>query len=328
MTGGPPMDIDQQYNCPTLAVVLPCFNEEAVIQETFERLNILIKELIRKGKVSGKSFILAVDDGSADLTWNKVEALAAHDHILKGLKLSRNYGHQNALLAGLLSVRNRVDCAISIDADLQQDENAIPLFLEKYRAGAEIVYGVRNDRGSDGWGKRLSATAFYDLMMVMGVKIIKNHADYRLMSKKALHALAQYDEVNLFLRGIVTDIGYKTDCVYFDVKQRFAGDTKYSVRRMFSFAIDGITSFSVTPLRIVTAIGFLVFSLALVMAGYVVIKAVLVGDTVPGWASTVLPIYFMGGVQLVCTGLLGEYIGKIYKELKARPRYLIDKEIL
>lgn len=312
---------------PIVCLVVPCFNEEEVIAITANRLTEVLRNLIKDNHISKGSFVYFVDDGSHDRTWAIIEQLHTKDNLIKGLKLARNFGHQNALLAGLLSIKERCDCAISIDADLQQDENAIPLFLDKFKSGAEIVFGIRHDRKSDGLFKKLTALFFYKLMSSMGVRIIKNHADYRLVGKKALYALAEHDEFNLFLRGIFTEMGFKTDQVMFEVKERFAGKTKYSLRKMLSLALNGITSFSIVPLRLVTLTGVLIFILSIIMSGYVVYQATFNQSAVPGWASTVLPIYFIGGIQLLGIGLLGEYIGKIYKEVKARPRFIRDAEV-
>lgn len=268
-----------------------------------------------------------VDDGSKDKTWVSIEELSEVNTFVKGLKLSKNQGHQNALLAGMEYVADKCDCMISLDADLQQDENSIQEFLEKYLEGSEVVLGIRNDRKSDGLFKKITALGFYKLMDVMGVNVVKNHADYRLLSNRANKSLIQFEEVNLFLRGMVPLVGFKTDYVYFDVKDRFAGESKYTLSKMLGFAIDGITSFSVTPLRIISVIGFLVFFLSVVMGLYVFGAYLFTNDAVPGWASTVLPIYFIGGVQILSLGVMGEYIGKIYKETKKRPRYFIEKEI-
>ncbi|MBA3320980.1 MAG: glycosyltransferase family 2 protein [Pyrinomonadaceae bacterium] len=314
---------------PVLAVVVPCFDEALVIEETARRLLVVLDELMARHVIAPSSFVYFVDDGSADQTWELIKELHRNGgggRAVKGLKLARNVGHQNALLAGLLNVKDRADCVISMDADLQHDERALPAFVEKYQAGADIVFGVRADRRTDSRYKKATALFFYKLMRLMGVKLIANHADYRLSSRKALDALAAYGEVNLFLRGIFLDIGLKSETVTFEVRQRHAGRSKYSSRRMLSFALDGITSFSVTPLRFVTLTGVLVFVLSFVLACYVLFTA-LWGNVVPGWASTVLPIYFLGGLQIMMTGLVGEYLGKIYQEIKARPRYIKDEEL-
>lgn len=310
-----------------LALVLPCYNEEEVLPETYKRLLNVIQNLVDKNKICQDSFMLFIDDGSKDKTWEIIESFCVVNKQVRGLKLSRNQGHQNALLAGMKYVVDKCDCLISIDADLQQDENVIEDFIDKYLEDSEVVLGVRNDRTSDGIFKKITALGFYQLMSIMGVKIIKNHADYRLLSNKANKSLLEFNEVNLFLRGLVPLLGYKTDYVYFDVKDRFAGKSKYPFSKMFSFAIDGITSFSVTPLRLISALGFIVFFASLLMSLYIVAIVLFTQKAVPGWASTVLPIYFMGGVQLLSLGIIGEYIGKIYKETKRRPRYFVEKDI-
>lgn len=312
---------------PVLAIVVPCFNEEEVIQQTATQLKLVLDALISQQEIHPTSFVLFSDDGSRDKTWSIINDLHVKYPSIRGIKLSYNRGHQNALFAGLIAVKDKADCIISIDADLQQDENAIPLFLEKFKSGADIVFGVRNDRGTDSFFKKSTALFFYKLMQIMGVKIIKNHADYRLMSQKAVRALADHREVNLFLRGLVGDLGFKTDTIFFDVKERFAGQSKYSLRKLLSFAINGITSFSVVPLRLVAVLGVVIFAFSFVLSIYVLLSKLLFQNVVPGWASTVLPIYFIGGVQVMSIGIVGEYIGKIYKEVKARPRYLIETEL-
>jgi glycosyltransferase involved in cell wall biosynthesis len=311
---------------PRLAVVIPCYDEEMVIGQTLERLAELLRELAVRGQIDQDSFVYAVDDGSRDATWSIIETLHARDDKVKGLKLARNVGTQNALLAGLLAVKDRVDCVVTIDADLQQDEQVIETFLDRYRQGAHIVYGVRRRHGSDSIVKRAASSFFYRLMNLMGVGIIKHHSEYRLVSRKALDAIAEYPEYNLFLRGIFVDIGYRSEEVVFDVRRREAGRSKHGLRRLASLALDGITSFSVVPLRLVTFAGVLIFLFSCGMTLFYLYEK-LVGHTPPGWAGTVIPIYFLGGVQIVFLGLVGEYIGKIYKEVKARPRYIKDLEL-
>jgi glycosyltransferase involved in cell wall biosynthesis len=311
---------------PVLCIVVPCYNEEPVLREVAGRLSIVLRDLVAAKTIAPSSFIYFVDDGSTDKTWAVIIELHQGGSMIKGLKLARNAGHQNAVLAGLLSVRERADCVISMDADLQHDEQAIHSFLEKYNQGADVVYGVRNNRLTDSYLKKGSALFFYKLMRLMGVKIIINHADYRLISRKVLDALSEYREFNLFLRGIVADIGFKSAVVPFDVRKRFAGKSKYSLRKMASFALDGITSFSVVPLRLVTVAGLLVFIFSCLMTAFILLS-VIRGRVVPGWASTVIPIYFIGGIQIIMMGLIGEYIGKIYQEVKARPRFIKDIEL-
>ncbi len=311
---------------PKLAIVVPCYNEEEVLPRTAKRLLEVLDGLISPNKINDESFILFVDDGSKDRTWTIIEDLTKQNTKIKGLKLTRNFGHQNALLAGMEYIFNKCDCLITIDADLQHDEQAIGEFVQKYIDGAEIVLGIRKDRKVDSIFKKLTALIFYQLLLKMGVNIIKNHADYRLISNTALKALLEFKEVNLFLRGLIHLIGFKTDYVFFDVKERFAGQTKYPLRKMLALALDGITSFSVVPLRLITLIGFLIFMGSLIMSGYIFYTAIFTNKSVPGWASTVLPIYFIGGVQLLSLGIIGEYIGKIYMETKRRPRYIVEKE--
>jgi glycosyltransferase involved in cell wall biosynthesis len=313
---------------PSLALIAPCFNEEAVLGMTIPRLCGRLRELEDNGKIAKGSFVLLVDDGSRDSTWRIISEAHARDPAIRGLKLSRNFGHQAALCAGLSWCTHRCDCAISIDADLQQDDAAIAAFIDEYRRGSEIVYGVRADRGTDSAFKSLTARAFYGLMRLQGVPIIPNHADYRLMSAKALEVLGEFTEGNLFLRGVIAqEIGLKSSQVIFDVRDRAAGATKYSLRRMLSFALNGITSFSVAPLRLVTAVGIVFTMFSMLMAGYVTIQALVLDRAVPGWASTVLPIYVIGGVQLTSIGIIGEYVGRIYREVKRRPRFIIEEQL-
>jgi len=309
---------------PILAIVVPCYNEELVLPHTHERLVKQLVALISSDLVDGESFICFVDDGSLDGTWEQIDTFSKASGFVCGIKLSRNFGHQNALLAGLLEVRDRVDCVISIDADLQQDERAMPKFMRKYNDGVDIVYGVRSDRDTDGVFKRKSADFFYRLMSVMGVRIERNHADYRLMSKRAIAALSDYSEDNLFLRGIVPQIGFKQSVVHFDVRNRELGESKYTFGKMLTFALNGITSFSITPLRIITALGFLFTFFSVVMSVYIMAMKLVFQTAVPGWASVVLPIYLLGGIQLLSVGVIGEYVGRVYMESKRRPRYIIE----
>lgn len=311
-------------NPPTLAIVVPCYNEELVLPKTHEKLAGQLSTLMKSAQIGDKSFVCFIDDGSRDATWNHIADYAKSSKHVRGIKLSRNFGHQNALLAGLMEVRKKADCVISIDADLQQDEHAISEFMSKYAEGVDIVYGVRGDRRSDGFFKRTSANIFYGLMAMMGVRLERNHADYRLMSKRAIDALSEYEEDNLFLRGIVPQIGFKQSVVYFDVRGRELGETKYTLKRMISFALNGITSFSITPLRIVTALGFLFTFFSAIMSGYILIMKLVYETAVPGWASVVLPIYLLGGIQLLSVGVIGEYVGRVYLESKRRPRYIIE----
>lgn len=307
-----------------LMVVIPCYNEEEVLPETSKRLVEKMRSLMDKGLITEDSKVLLVNDGSKDRTWEMITELHKENPLFEGLKLSRNRGHQNALLAGLMTARNRCDISISMDADLQDDMDAMDRFIEKYNEGCEIVYGVRNKRETDTWFKRETALFFYRLMKGLGVDITYNHADYRLMSNRALNALAEYREVNLFLRGLAPLVGFQSDVVYYDRSERFAGESKYPLKKMLAFAIDGITSFSVKPLRLITSVGFVIFIVSLFMLLYALI-AWISGKTVAGWTSMLGSIWLIGGIQLLSLGVIGEYIGKIYNETKRRPRFIIDR---
>ena len=306
-----------------LYVVVPCYNEEAVLPETSKRMLELLSEMTAQSLISEDSRIVFVDDGSRDKTWQMIDSLTKTDDMFAGIRLAHNAGHQNAVYGGLMTVMNDCDCAISIDADLQDDINVIPKMVEDFRQGYDIVYGVRNKRTTDTFFKRTTAVGFYKLMHAMGVNIIFNHADFRLMSRRALKALASYPERNLFLRGIVPTIGYRSTCEYYDRSERFAGESKYPLKKMLSFAFDGITSFSISPIRLILSMGAVACIIAIVMAVYTIIEKIQ-GNTSAGWASIMLSVWFMGGVQLLSLGLIGEYIGKIYKEIKRRPRYIIE----
>lgn len=320
-------DESVEEGAPRLAIILPCYNEEASIGYAAEHLIYIIGELIADGIISKDSFLFFVDDGSSDNSWEVITGLHQKGNAIKGLKLSKNFGHQAALLAGLMTVTKECDVAISIDADLQQDPCAIKNFIQEFRNGAEVVLGVRRDRSEDGWFKKRSALIFYATMRTFGVNIVPNHADYRLLSKKALEALAQFPEPSIFLRATCLQLGFKTAIVQFDVRERQFGETKYSLKKMLRLALHGITSTSVVPLRIVAVTGFILFILSLGMGGYVIWQALVGGNTVPGWASTTLPIYFIGGVQLLCLGIVGEYIGQIYKTVKNRPRWICEYKL-
>ncbi|MDN3678434.1 glycosyltransferase family 2 protein [Flavobacterium paronense] len=313
-------------NIPTIGIVTPCYNEELVLNETSFQLNSILSDLVEKNYISEKSFAAFIDDGSKDKTWNKIEENAKQLSHIKGLKLAGNVGHQKALLAGLLTYKDEADALISIDADLQDDVSVIKDMILKFISGTDVVYGVRKERTSDTFFKRNTALLFYNLMKKMKVNIIHNHADYRLCSSRVLNALAEFKEVNLFLRGIIPSIGFSKDIVYYDRLDRFAGESKYPFRKMAAFAWNGVTSFSNYPLKLVTIIGFVIFFICIIMTGYALF-ALYTGNVLPGWLSTVLPMYFLGGVQLFCFGIIGEYIGKIYSEVKQRPRYFIDKRI-
>ena len=307
-----------------LFVVLPCYNEEEVLGETSKRLLELYGKMISEGTVSPESKIVFVDDGSRDRTWEIISGLCEQNNIYRGVKLAHNAGHQNALLGGLMTVKDECDCAVSIDADLQDDINVIPEMVKKFDNGCDVVYGVRSERKTDSFFKRTTAQGFYKFMAMMGVDVVYNHADYRLMSRRALNDLESFKEVNLFLRGLVPLIGYKSDSVYYERAERFAGESKYPLKKMLSFAFDGITSFSVKPIKVLWSMGLIVCVAAVIAAIYTLVSKFF-GYTSDGWASLMCSIWFLGGVQLVSIGIIGEYIGKIYKESKDRPRYIIEE---
>ncbi|MCI5956798.1 MAG: glycosyltransferase family 2 protein [Clostridiales bacterium] len=307
-----------------LMVVIPCYNEEEVLPETSRRLVIKMAALVEKGLIAQDSRVLLVDDGSRDRTWELITALNRDNPLFEGVKLSRNRGHQNALLAGLMTAKGRCDMCISMDADLQDDMDAMDRFIEKYEEGCEVVYGVRNKRETDTVFKRETALMFYRLMKGLGVDITYNHADYRLMSNRALEALSQFGEVNLFLRGLAPLVGFQSDIVTYDRSERFAGESKYPFKKMLAFAIDGITSFSVKPLRLITTVGLVIFVVSLLMLLYTLISWI-GGHAVLGWTSTLASIWMIGGIQLLSLGVIGEYVGKIYNETKRRPRFIIDR---
>lgn len=313
-------------NRPILAIVVPCYNEEAVLPETIRRLREQLVYLIDRGRIAPSSFMVLVDDGSTDSTWPIIAMYHERDAAVRGLKLACNAGHQNALLSGLLRAKDTADCAITIDADLQDDVEAIEEFVERYREGCEIVYGVRAARREDTWFKRETAGMFYRLMRRMGTPVVENHADYRLMSARAIGQLAQYGEANLFLRGLIPQLGLRSSIVYYERRARFAGESKYPLRKMISFAWNGMTSFSVAPIRLVLGAGLSLFAASLLAAAYA-LYAHIRGAAVPGWTSMMLTAWFLGGVQLICLGVVGEYIGKIYKETKRRPRYFVEETL-
>lgn len=310
----------------TLYIVVPCYNEEAVLPETARRLREKLTSLMALGQVSKRSKILFVNDGSKDRTWTIISALHSSDPIFSGVDLTRNRGHQNALLAGLMTAKDRCDLAISMDADLQDDVNAVDAMVAKYHEGFDVVYGVRSGRKTDTFFKRFTAESFYRLMNALGAETVFNHADYRLLSKAALEGLSQFKEVNLFLRGIVPMIGYPTATVEYERGERFAGESKYPLKKMLSFAMEGITSLSTKPIRCITGLGFLIFLVSLVMLVYSIVRWSM-GATVTGWASVICSVWAIGGLILLSLGVIGEYIGKIYLETKERPRYLI-REVL
>ena len=308
----------------TLYLVIPCYNEQEVLHETARQLKEKMESLKSRNMISDKSRIVFVNDGSKDNTWSIIEELHQSDSIFRGIKLSRNKGHQNALMAGLMTVKNECDAAISLDADLQDDINAIDAMVEKFSEGCDIVYGVRSARKTDTFFKKFTAESFYKIMEKMGVEVTYNHADYRLMSKRALDALEQFKEVNLFLRGIVPMIGYKTDCVYYERKERFAGESKYPLKKMIAFAMEGITSLSIKPIGMITALGVGIFTISIIMLIYFLVRH-FIGQTVEGWTSLAVSVWSIGGLQLLAIGIIGEYIGKIYLETKARPKFIIEK---
>ena len=305
-----------------LYIVIPCYNEEEVLEKTSAELKKKMETLIQKKKIDKQSKVIFVNDGSKDKTWELIHRFYEEDKLFGGINLSRNRGHQNALLAGLLTVKDDADVVISMDADLQDDIEAIDEMIEKRQEGADIVYGVRNSRKKDSFFKRTTAQGFYRVMTMLGVDVIYNHADYRLTSRRVLDALATYKEVNLFLRGIFPLIGFKSAIVYYERKERFAGKSKYPLKKMLSFAWDGITSFSVKPIRLILNIGIVILILSLLMILYSIIQKIL-GNTVDGWTFIVCSLWLLGGIQMLSLGIIGEYIGKIYCETKARPRYLV-----
>ena len=306
----------------TLYIVVPCYNEQEVLPETSKRLKAKLEQLITAGKISEKSRVLFVNDGSKDRTWEIISALHQQSPLFCGVDLTRNRGHQNALLAGLMTAKDKADAVISMDADLQDDVEAVDQMVDKFLEGVDIVYGVRSSRKKDSFFKRTTAEGFYRVMNFMGAETVFNHADYRLMSKRALEGLEQFREVNLFLRGIVPMIGYRTDVVEYERGERFAGESKYPLKKMLSFAMEGVTSLSVKPLRMITGLGFLIFLVSLVMIVYNLARWAM-GATVTGWASLACSLWALGGLILLAMGVVGEYVGKIYLETKGRPRFLI-----
>jgi len=308
----------------TLYIVVPCYKEEEVLPETSKRLKAKLESLMQQDKISEKSRVLFVNDGSKDRTWDIISELHEKDPIFSGVNLSRNRGHQNALLAGLMTAVQYADMLISMDADLQDDVDAVDKMVDAYHEGFEVVYGVRSSRKTDSFFKRFTAEGFYKVMKALGVDIVFNHADYRLMSKRAVEGLAEFEEVNLFLRGIVPQIGYKWTTVEYERAKRFAGESKYPLKKMLAFAFDGITSFSVKPMRMILSLGAIIFFLSIAALVWALI-ARFTGHSVGGWASLMCSIWMIGGIQLLCLGVIGEYIGKIYKETKKRPRFIIER---
>lgn len=307
-----------------LSIVIPCYNEQEVLGETARRMLALMDKLVSLGKIDGNSQVYFVDDGSKDKTWEIIEKLVQRHQQIVGIKLSRNRGHQNALIAGLFAAEG--DAVVSIDADLQDDVGAIEKMVDLCSSGIEVVYGVRKKRETDSFFKRATAQIFYRFVEALGAESVYNHADYRLLSRRAIESLKQYREVNLYLRGIVPLLGFRSEIVFYDRSVRFAGESKYPFRKMIGLALDAITSFSVVPLRIIALLGFMIFISSVGVSLWVLWTRLFVPDqAVPGWASTVLPMYFLGGVQILCIGILGEYLGKIYQEVKSRPRFFIER---
>lgn len=308
----------------TLYIVVPCYKEEAVLPETSKRLREKMHTLMETGKVSEKSRIMFVNDGSKDKTWEIIQRLHEEDKLFSGVNLSRNRGHQNALLAGLMTAVNYADMIISMDADLQDDVNAVDAMVDAYHNGYDVVYGVRSARKTDTFFKRFTAEGFYKVMQHLGVDIVFNHADYRLMSRRAVEGLSQFKEVNLFLRGIVPQIGYPWTTVEYERAERFAGESKYPLKKMLSFAFDGITSFSVKPIRMILTVGFVIFIASIIALIWALVSK-LMGSAQAGWTSLMASIWMIGGIQLLSLGVIGEYVGKVYNETKARPRFIIER---
>ena len=309
-----------------LYIVIPCYNEEEVLEETSKRLKVKMNKLVENKIISNKSKVLFVNDGSKDKTWKLIESIEKKEKNFTGISLSRNRGHQNALLAGLLTAKEKADVIISMDADLQDDIDAIDKMLEKYNDGADIVYGVRNSRKKDTLFKKTTAQGFYKIMKLFGVDIVYNHADYRLTTKKVLDELEKYNEVNLFLRGIFPLIGFKSEIVYYERGERFAGESKYPLKKMIHFAWDGITSFTIKPLHFIFSIGIIIFIVSILIMIYSFVRKV-TGNTVSGWTFLSISIWFIASLQMISIGIIGEYIGKIYMEVKHRPRYCIEKNL-
>lgn len=309
----------------TLTIVVPCYNEEEVLPETVKELSALMKKMQEDGKVSPDSKILFVNDGSRDKTWQLISEYTEKYSWVTGIKFSRNYGHQNALLAGMTTAVDYSDMIITIDADLQDDVNAIPKMVDKYLAGYDVVYGVRNNRDTDTWFKRRTALAFYSLMKKLGVNLVPDSADYRLLSQRATRSLLQFSERNLFLRAMVPLVGYKSTKLYYARKERFAGESKYPLKKMIAFATDGITSFSIAPIHLILWLGILIMLISLLFMVYVLVEKIM-GNTVSGWSSLMMSIWFLGGAQLVAISVIGEYVGKVFTEVKRRPRFTIETE--
>ncbi len=317
---------EDQHMLPTVYFVIPCYNEEEVLPETVRRLTDKLYAMQSAGLAGENSRMLLVDDGSKDKTWELISRFHKENPVVEGVKLAHNRGHQNALLCGLMTAMESCDCAISLDADLQDDIEVLDEFVKKYLDGCDVVYGVRNKRETDTWFKRTTAEGFYKVMKGLGVDVVFNHADYRLMSKRALEGLSEYREVNLFLRGMVPLIGYRSDYVYYDRHERFAGESKYPLKKMIALALDGITSFSVKPLKLISNLGILISILSVFGLLYALISY-FAGWAVSGWTAIVCSIWLLGGLQMLCLGVVGGYIGKIYSEVKARPRYRVEEHL-
>ena len=311
---------------PILYVVVPCYNEEEVLEETTKQLKVKMESLINKKEISAKSKVMYVNDGSKDKTWEIIKKINKKEKLFTGVTLSRNRGHQNALLGGLMTAKNYADIVISMDADLQDDINAMDEMIKKYKEGNEIVYGVRSARKKDTFFKRVTAEGFYKFMKFLGVDCVYNHADYRLTSKVVLDEFENFKEVNLFLRGMFSLVGYKSDVVYYERNERFAGESKYPLKKMLNFAWDGITSFSVKPLRFICIIGFVILFVSIAIMLYSLIMK-LIGQTIAGWTFLSISIWFIGGLQMISIGIIGEYVGKMYSETKARPRFIISENL-
>lgn len=311
---------------PILYVVVPCYNEEEVLEETTKQLKVKMESLINKKEISAKSKVMYVNDGSKDKTWEIIKKINKKEKLFTGVTLSRNRGHQNALLGGLMTAKNYADIVISMDADLQDDINAMDEMIKKYKEGNQIVYGVRSARKKDTFFKRVTAEGFYKFMKFLGVDCVYNHADYRLTSKVVLDEFENFKEVNLFLRGMFPLVGYKSDVVYYERNERFAGESKYPLKKMLNFAWDGITSFSVKPLRFICIIGFVILFISIAIMLYSLIMK-LIGQTIAGWTFLSISIWFIGGLQMISIGIIGEYVGKMYSETKARPRFIISENL-
>ena len=309
-----------------LYVVIPCYNEEAVLEETTKQLKDKMENLIKSKKISEKSKVMYVNDGSKDNTWEIIKKISKEEKMFTGIALSRNRGHQNALLGGLMTAKKYADVVISMDADLQDDINAIDEMIDKYNCGYDIVYGVRSARKKDTFFKRVTAEGFYKFMKSLGVECVYNHADYRLTSKRVLEEIANFKEVNIFLRGMFPLVGFKSDVVYYERKERFAGESKYPLKKMLNFAWDGITSFSIKPLRMICTIGFIILFISIIIMIYSLVRKI-TGNTVDGWTFIAISLWLIGGIQMISIGIIGEYIGKIYSETKQRPRFIISQNL-